>query len=200
MGVCVFFQIANMHRINEKRKIGRKSHLTICTLNQDEGRSVRFRKEESETTKTSFKKAELKTGMLSPNERLLEQVKKSMERLGVTEKIDPAPARKLKDYSHVQPLSAFSGAFGAALISAAIWSLLQVLVKMYALHPIESDFYVVNRITAVVRTAVVGLLALGSGMSGVTGMGLFLLGFRVSADTLTKRKSDGEYTDGAGNE
>lgn len=128
----------------------------------------------------------------SPNERLLAGVQESMERLGVGAKREAPPSRAPADYSHVRPLPAFAGAAAAAVMSAALWKALQMAVDVYVEHPFVSDVYALNRVTAVVRTAVVGLLALASGISGVTAAGLALLGGQVTVETLTGKKSPGQ--------
>lgn len=184
MDSCVFFQAPFSANPRVIRTNPGKRSTAICSINRDDEGGVRFRKESIESVRTSFKAPQVKKGLLSPNERILQEVQDTMKRLGVTEKETPRPAPNYKDYSHVKPLSAFAGAAGSTLVSAALWKLLVTLVALYSQHPFDSDFYVVTRLVAVVRTAVVGLLSLASGISGVTGVGLFLLGARVSTDAI----------------
>lgn len=160
-----------------------------------EGRAVRFRKDGAEAARTSFGSGSAGGGggggaggeMQTPNERLLAEVRATMEQLGVTAAEDSRapPVRTFKDYGHVKPIPSFAGAAGAALISGTLWTVLNKLIALYMEHPFTTDFYVVQRITAVVRVAVVGLLALATGISGVTALGLLLLGARVSIDALS---------------
>lgn len=186
MGYFAAFQGHALPNFGRKRTTLGSTARTVCALEGEDGTPVRFRKESVEAVRTSFKQEEKSARMLSPNERILAQVQESMDRLGVAEKTDPPPPSKPLDYSHVSALSALAGTAGAALISAVLWKILQTVVDLYTLHPFTSDIYFVNRITVVVRTAVVGLLALGSGISGVTSLGLLLLFFRVSSDTVSK--------------
>lgn len=115
-----------------------------------------------------------------------------MERLGVKDDSDSAAPRPFKamDISRVNPLSAFAGAAGAAAMSYGAWVGLGYIVAFFTAHPLDDNIYVVQRISAVVRTVLVCLFALGSGVSGVTGLGLLMLGFRTSFAAVT-----GEYRD-----
>lgn len=123
----------------------------------------------------------------TPNERALDQVRESMKRLGVSEEdsIAPPPPRKPIDISNVNPLAALSGGIGAAAIAFVLWNMLQISANFFITHPYESDFYVVARISAVVRTTIVGVLALASGISGVTSVGLTLLAGRTTIAAIT---------------
>lgn len=166
--------------------------------NEDGERLVRFRKESTEDPLSSFKKADVANGRIStPNERLLRELEDSISELGrPLEEATAPPAKSLADYSHVKPWAAFSGSVGAGIMALALWYILRTLVEAYNLHPMQSDFYVVQRLVAVVRTAVVGLLALASGISGVTSLGLLLLGGQVIYDSINKnttRKLDDDY-------
>jgi len=49
----------------------------------------------------------------------------------------------------------------------------------------ENTFYAIERITIVIRTAVIGGIALGSGVAGVTALGLLALSIRVTVGLLT---------------
>lgn len=164
-----------------------RARVPRCSLSEEERGGLRFRKEdEYAKPRTSFRVSSESSRILSPNERLLERVQESMERLGVADSHRDASSRKFVDISQVNPLGALSGAAGAALISFAAWTALRALVAAYVAHPMETDFYVVQRVSAIVRTAVVGLLALASGISGVTSLGLLLLSGRTLALAITR--------------
>ena len=165
----------------------------VCALDGDMPRTVRFRKESAEAPRTSFRQTEKPNRIQTPNERLLEDVRNAMEELGVTavDSTSPPPIKKLSDYSHVRPLPAFAGAAGAAVISVILWQILESLIGLYLSHPPHFDLYIVQRITGVIRTAVIGLLSLASGISGVTAIGLLLLGGKVTVESFQKSvKSD----------
>lgn len=155
-----------------------------------------FRRDEddtsSKTQSTFFPDRKQKNAVQSPNDRILEQVRNTMERLGVSEvQTDESPvASNHIDISNTNPLSAFAGAGGAAFISFVAWQLLNATVAFAVSHPLDDQVYVVQRLAAVVRTTLVCLFALGSGISGVTGLGLALLGLRTSYGHITKEYSD----------
>lgn len=166
---------------------------TRAALNPpDDELRVRFNRGEDKTKKTLFSQPSEAAQPPSPNERVLAQVRSSMQRLGVEETPAPAEPRPFRpiDISRVNPLSAFAGAIGASGISYAAWVSLGYIVQFFVAHPFTDEIYVVQRIGAVVRTVLVCLFALGSGISGVTGLGLFLLGVRSTVAAIT-----GEFRD-----
>lgn len=123
---------------------------------------------------------------MTPNERVLRQVQETMDRLGVsTDPPAPSPPRRLVDISNVNPANAFLGATGAAVLSFAAWNMLITTVRFAASHPMNDQVYVVQRVTVVIRTALVSLFALASGFSAVTSLGLTLLGLRTSFAAIT---------------
>lgn len=134
----------------------------------------------------------------TPNERVMASVRDSMERLGVPkEAAPPPPSRKPVDISRVNPFSALLGSAGAGVMFWAAWHVLQGTVAFYMSHPFESDYYVLVRINAVVRTVLVGMFALASGISGVTSLGLFLLCGRTAKGRITgefKKDAPGKST------
>lgn len=129
----------------------------------------------------------------TPNERAAAAVAETMERLGVAAAAAPVtpvtrgPGR-LVDLRTVNPGGAVVGAAGAAAMFWVLWTATTWLAGWYGAHPVTADGdggYVVARISVVVRTAVVGLVALAAGMSGVTGAGLALLAGRVAYGKVT---------------
>ncbi len=57
----------------------------------------------------------------------------------------------------------------------------------FAAKPIQSDSYIVQRISSAVRTLVIGLSAMGTGIFGLAALGLFGLGIQVSIQRLRVR-------------
>lgn len=158
----------------------------------DDDLRVRFNRDEEQPKKSFFPTPEKATSPRSPNERVLDDVRDSMRRLGVSDTPDapaPRPFRPI-DISRVNPLSAYVGSLGAAAISYCAWIALGYIIHFFLTHPFTDELYVIQRIGAVVRTALVCLFALGSGISGVTALGLFLLGVRTTAAAVT-----GEFAD-----
>lgn len=132
-----------------------------------------------------------RANILTPNTRLLLQVRDTMERLGVnSDQPTPLPlTRETPDFSKINPLSAFAGSAGAALISVIVWRLLNATARFAATHPLDEQIYIVQRLAVVVRTCLVCLFALGSGISGVTSLGLLLLAFRTSYAVIAPESS-----------
>lgn len=134
----------------------------------------------------------------TPNERVLSQVRETMRKLGIEEndKTAPIPPSFTPiNISHVNPLGAFVGAGAAAFISYIAWLTLGYTVNFFVTHPLTDQIYIVQRISAVVRTVLVCLFALGSGISGVTALGLFLLGIRTTAAAITGEFRNNNTTD-----
>jgi len=104
-----------------------------------------------------------------------------------------------RDLNGVNPVVALTGGIFAFAVAAGLWYATNQLGAFFALHPLETDVYFVQRLAAVFRNVVMGLASLASGFFGVTGMGIFLLGIRVSYGVTTgeldptpikKKKSD----------
>jgi Protein of unknown function (DUF3082) len=72
----------------------------------------------------------------------------------------------------------------ASLISGglafAVYSLMAAIIQTYANKPVVADNEIVLRITVAVRTLVIGVAALGTGVFGFVAVGLFLLGLQVT--------------------
>lgn len=169
----------------------RIARCTATSPNDDARGLPRFRKDDDDPNnrpQTSFfpERSSENSEMATPNARILKQVQETMDRLGVS-KTPPAPAppRRPIDISGVNPASAFLGAAGAAICSYAAWYMLNSTIRFAVLHPMDEQIYIVQRVTTVIRTALVSLFALASGFSGVTSLGLTLLGLRTSYAAIT---------------
>jgi hypothetical protein len=64
--------------------------------------------------------------------------------------------------------------------AAGLWVITNLLAEFFALHPVESDLYFVQRVSSVFRNIVMGMSSLASGFFSVTGVGIFLLAVRVA--------------------
>lgn len=158
---------------------------------EEEPQVLRFRRDEDDSSlqpqTTFFPHLESTTKRtMSPNERVLKQVRESMDRLGIKDVPPPTPPPpRFVDISNANPASTFLGASVAALLSFAAWNMLNNAVHFAVTHPMDDQIYIVQRVTVVIRTALVSLFALASGFSGVTSLGLFLLTLRLSWATIT---------------
>lgn len=188
--------VANPSRIARKRHRKRLNTNTTTTCQQSQLDDTsdspvpKFRKDE-QLPQTSFFPSKPTTGKApSPNDRVLEQVIQTMDKLGVKEEKQvsqiPTNIASIQDLSRGNPWSALLGSAGAAIMSAAAWRMLTAVVAFAVLHPMDDRIYIIQRITVVIRTALVCIFALGSGISGVTSLGLLLLSFRLTYAVITK--------------
>lgn len=175
-------------------------------------RGPRFRTSASENPRRSFlADAQLRTlqreqapdEQLTPNERVARQVQRSMAKFNVAsrprraETADTstgAPSARA-ELANVSPLKALSSAAISFALFALLWSITQGvaerMVVMDAAMPASlRDVYVLRRLAAVARTAIVASFALGSGLSLFTGAGLVALSARVTYGRVT-----GEFRD-----
>lgn len=83
-------------------------------------------------------------------------------------------------------LKCFSGAFVAGTIALLAYRLTVSIATTFANKPIVSDNPAVMNIASAVRTLVVGMVALGSGVFGLAALGLFLLGIQLTVQRLFK--------------
>ncbi|HEY9735037.1 MAG TPA: DUF3082 domain-containing protein [Trichocoleus sp.] len=83
-------------------------------------------------------------------------------------------------------LRCFSGAFISGTLAILIYRLMTSIAITFATKPITSDNTTVVNIASAVRTLVVGTVALGAGVFGLAGLGLFLLGIQLTVQRLTR--------------
>lgn len=85
-----------------------------------------------------------------------------------------------RDLNGVNPVVALTGSLFALGVAAGLWYATGQLASFFTLHPVTSDVYFVQRSAGLIRNVSMGLVSLASGFFGVTGLGIFLLGVRVS--------------------
>ncbi|CAM9908518.1 unnamed protein product [Laminaria digitata] len=84
--------------------------------------------------------------------------------------------RREEDLNGVNPLYAILGAGGAAAMSFGSWKATLWFAQAYYSKPAQdSDILAVARMTSFIKQAVVGLFALGSGIFGVTALGMGIM-------------------------
>lgn len=83
-------------------------------------------------------------------------------------------------------LKCFSGSFVAGIIALLAYRLTISIATTFANKPIVSDNPTVMNLASAVRTLVVGMVALGSGVFGLAALGLFLLGIQLTVQRLLK--------------
>jgi hypothetical protein len=88
------------------------------------------------------------------------------------------------------PLRAVAGAIVSGGIGYALYALMIAIATNFATKPIHSDNQLVLRITSAVRTLVVGVVALGTGICGIIAIGLLALGVQLLVQKWTKAKEN----------
>ncbi len=87
------------------------------------------------------------------------------------------------------PLRCLTGAIISGGLAYLSYSLMVSIATTFARKPIHSDNQFVLNISSAVRTLVVGIIALGTGVFGLVAIGLLALGVQLLFQQLTKRQS-----------
>ena len=82
------------------------------------------------------------------------------------------------------PLRCFLGAIVAAVIAYALYNMTASIAHVFATKPVHSDNFTVRRIASAVRTLVIGLATMGTGIFSLAALGLFGLGIQVAIQRL----------------
>lgn len=95
-------------------------------------------------------------------------------------------------YSLQRVLRAFTGSLMAGTIAILFYKMLTAVAASFAAKPITSDNVTVIKLSAAVRTLVMGVIALGTGVFAMAALGLSLLGLqmiwrRLTGDTSAPR-------------
>jgi hypothetical protein len=94
-----------------------------------------------------------------------------------------------KDPTPVTPLRCLIGAVISGGIAFAAYSLTIAIAQTFAAKPIHSDNFTVVNIATAVRTLVVGIMALGTGIFGIVAIGLVALAIQLSIQKLMNKGS-----------
>lgn len=81
-----------------------------------------------------------------------------------------------------QPLTSqrcLSGSIIAGIMAFGMYKMTHAIALSFAAHKIQSDNLIVQRISAAVRTLVIGMTTLGMGVSGIAALGLFALSIQL---------------------
>ena len=96
------------------------------------------------------------------------------------------PKQATSDKKESTPLSAWSGSFISGTIALLLYKLTASIALSFATHPSVATTQMAQRISAAVRTLVVGLSSLATGLFAIAALGLVLLGFKILFQDLTK--------------
>jgi len=141
---------------------------------------VGFARTEDET-RTSFAPTAVRTEtprpetVLNQNEQLLAEIRALQP-----DKPGPAPERVPVDLNGINPLFLVLGAASYGTFSFFAWQFTCASAEFFAEHPMDSAFYVVARLSSLARVVVVGLGALGTGVTAIAGVGQLLLSVQVA--------------------
>jgi len=195
-----FFACRHCSNVNAS-PLRRSTHIYSSQDKNDDSTTIKIVSTVSETTEQKDDAEEEPTGAADTNtinERLMEELKEATnqetggsssvgKKLGFdafrsdkTEEEREAAIEEARNLNGVNPAVALAGSAFALAAAGGLWALTGFLAEYFVLHPIESDAFVVERVTAVMRNVIMGIVALASGFFGVTGLGIFLLGVRVA--------------------
>jgi hypothetical protein len=90
------------------------------------------------------------------------------------------------------PLQCLGGSGIAGAIAFGGYSLTIAIAHTFASKPLHTDNTLALKLSAAVRTLVVGIGALGTGIFGIAALGLFLLMIQVSIQRLTQKTNTNE--------
>ncbi|MGI0488086.1 DUF3082 domain-containing protein [Pantanalinema rosaneae CENA516] len=90
----------------------------------------------------------------------------------------------------LSPWRCWLGAVVAGAIAVVLYLLTMSIVQTFAAKGIHTDSLLVRRITAAVRTLIVGMAALGTGIFGMATIGLFGLGVQLTIQRLKGQPAD----------
>jgi Protein of unknown function (DUF3082) len=84
------------------------------------------------------------------------------------------------------PLRCWSASIISGAIAYCLYLLLNSIVQTYATKAVTSNNPIVINLTAAVRTMVMGVVALGTGVFAMVAIGLFLLGIQLTFQSFKK--------------
>jgi hypothetical protein len=90
----------------------------------------------------------------------------------------------------LSPWRCLGGAVVAGGLAIVLYKLTSAIAVHFATKPIHSDNFTAQRISAAVRTLVVGMSALGTGIFGMAALGLFGLGIQLILQRLKPQSND----------
>lgn len=87
------------------------------------------------------------------------------------------------------PWRCITGAVFSGTLGFALYSLMISIATTFARKPIHSENPIVVNIGSAVRTLVVGVVALGTGIFGIVALGLLALAIQLLIQEFTKTKN-----------
>ncbi|GJD08776.1 hypothetical protein Gasu2_30630 [Galdieria sulphuraria] len=156
----------------------------VCCQSPVDPVRPRFRiREEEDSSPKQLQEDEIE----SINSQLKKEIEETRRRLGLEEK-SGKPRKELLETDKVEDVSLWN-----VLIASVIASLLAVSLDMFALkvysyvgsHPrSQTDMYIVERLSGVIRLVLVGFSSLAGGIVSIVALGLCLLFLQTSLKKL----------------
>eukprot|EP00190_Bangiopsis_sp_CCMP1999_P003376 CAMPEP_0198730794 /NCGR_PEP_ID=MMETSP1475-20131203/26347_1 /TAXON_ID= ORGANISM="Unidentified sp., Strain CCMP1999" /NCGR_SAMPLE_ID=MMETSP1475 /ASSEMBLY_ACC=CAM_ASM_001111 /LENGTH=198 /DNA_ID=CAMNT_0044493659 /DNA_START=50 /DNA_END=646 /DNA_ORIENTATION=+ len=173
-------------RVNRRKAVGVRAQ----AVNEDvrDEPVVRFRTREEGKTLNLLSESQTSDKPKTRSQVILEQIEETRKKLGVNEEpahLQPPPPKKAVDLSKVNATYGFGSAAFTFAMCFALFTFTNMLINYYNTNPFQSDVYVVNRVYAVVKTAMVTIFSLATGIVGVTSLGIFGLSCQVAYMRLT---------------
>ncbi len=92
---------------------------------------------------------------------------------------EPKLTEKSPTEKQTTPMRCFIGTFISLGLAYAAYNMMIAITTSFAEKPLHSDNQIVMRISIAVRTLVVGIVSLGTGVFGLVGFGLLILGLQL---------------------
>jgi hypothetical protein len=91
---------------------------------------------------------------------------------------DSAPVSTAQ-VTKLAPQQCVLGSMVAGIMAFGMYSMTHAIALSFAAHKIQSTNFIVQRISAAVRTLVIGMTTLGMGVSGIAALGLLALAIQL---------------------
>jgi tetrahydromethanopterin S-methyltransferase subunit E len=92
--------------------------------------------------------------------------------------------------SKTTPLRCFISAIIAGAIAYMLYNATASVAGTFALHQVQSNNFIIMRLSAAIRTLVIGLFAMATGVFSVAGLGLSGLGIQLLIQPKAELPSD----------
>ena len=122
------------------------------------------------------------------NDKLLAEIEEAKK--GFRVEAPQVDEREDVDISDVNPVQSVLSGVAALATAYVFWLGVGFAAESFAEHPVDSEIYAIQRISTVMRTVVLGLGTLLTGITAFAGVGLLALGGKVVLDP--QSSSEGE--------
>ena len=122
------------------------------------------------------------------NDKLLAEIEEAKK--GFRVEAPQVDEREDVDISDVNPVQSVLSGVAALATAYVFWLAVGFAAESFAEHPVDSEIYAIQRISTVMRTVVLGLGTLLTGITAFAGVGLLALGGKVVMDP--QASSEGE--------